>query len=92
MRADFTDHAIYTLLLVLMAFVAQKAGFADRLYRLEKYVILNVGRTVFREAVRALLPLQLETLSEKLLNAIAEKAPPREGAYLCWLSVTAGLE
>lgn len=89
LRADFTDYVVQTLLLALMAFVAQKAVFADGLYGLEKCVILNVGRAVFREAVRALLPLQLETLSEKLLNATAEKAPPREGAYLCWLSVIA---
>lgn len=55
-------------------------------------VILNADRTVFKEAVRALLPLQLETLSKKQLNETTEKAPAREGAYLCLLSVRAELE
>lgn len=92
MRAGVIDYGIYTLLLMLMAFVDQKTFFAGRLYRADVCLILNAGRTVFREAVRALLPLQLETLSKKQLTETAEKAPPGKGAYLCWLSVTVQLE
>lgn len=55
-------------------------------------VILNASRTVFRDAVRALFPLQLETLSRDQLNETEEKAPPREGAYLFWLSVRTDLD
>lgn len=76
------------MLLMLMAFVDQKTPFAGSLYRADVCLILNAGRTVFRDTGRVLLPLQMETLSKIQFNETSEKAPPGESAYLCWLSVT----
>lgn len=50
-----------------------------KLYRAETLVgvrvIMKSVRIVFRGAVRSMLPLQLDTLSEKLLNERAKSHP-----------------
>lgn len=84
MKSGFIDYVIFTLLLA-NGLCCTKDKFGGKLYRVETcvgvYMVTKGGRTVFREAVRTMLPLQLDTLSEKLLKERTDKVPPSEGAY-----------